>query len=177
MGMKRGSFESVGLGALAQGANPTYHQHNSVAAGLGALAQGIKSYAEGWGAISDGLKAWGKVFHKWGEYAVEADKQQKESQRMARRAMAHFKERVKVDGLNENDPRYWQELDQVKRYKDMAAHQGLFGIYSAPQPTRAYTPEQRKKRATIMGVKEDSDKRVSYGYGGIESWDGELGHK
>lgn len=176
MGMKRGSFESAGLGALAQGVNPTYHQHNSVAAGLGALAQGIKSYAEGWGAISDGLKAWGKVFHRWGEYAVEADKQQKESERMADVALEHVKDVVKAEGLTENDPKYWQLFDEANRYKDMAKHQGLFGIYSSPQPVRQLTPQQRSKRAAIMGVKED-DKRAGYGYGGIESWDGELDMK
>ena len=176
MGMKRGSFESAGLGALAQGVNPTYHQHNSVAAGLGALAQGIKSYAEGWGAISDGLKAWGKVFHKWGEYAVEADKQQKESERMADVALEHMKDVVRAKGLTENDMEYWKLYDEANRYKDMAKHQGLFGIYSSPQPVRQLEPKQRSKRAEIMGVKED-DERVGYGYGGIASWDGELDMK
>lgn len=176
MGMKRGSFESAGLGALAQGVNPTYHQHNSVAAGLGALAQGIKSYAEGWGAISDGLKAWGRVFHKWGEYAVEADKQAKESARMRSVALEHMQDVVEQDNLTENDPEYWKLYDEVMRYDDMAKHQGLFGIYSSPQPVRSYSPEERKKRATILRVKEDGE-REGYGYGGIVSWDGELDMK
>ena len=185
MGIKRGNTESVALGALAKSANPSYHHHGSVASGLGALASGLKTYAESWGAVSDGLKTWGNFFFKLGDYAVRADTQQKENERMAGQAAEEFDKAVKNEGLTENDERYWQLHDEMVRWRDRADHQGLFGVYSSPQPTREWrknddgewesdtmSDERKAKRRSALGITEDDEKR-SYGFGGIFSWDGE----
>lgn len=181
MGIKKGNTESAGLGALAKRANPTYHQHNSVASGLGALASGIKALASGWGAVSDGLKDLGKAFFQYGEYAVKADAQQKDSTKKAGMAQVELDNFVKNHGENaKNLPGYWELRDKVNTYRDMAKHQGLFGIYSSPQPTRQYVdrngdPDESalSMRAQVLGKDRDGD-RVGYGFGGIASWDGEL---
>ena len=181
MGIKKGNTESAGLGALAKRANPTYHQHNSVASGLGALASGLKALASGWGAVSDGLKDLGKAFFQYGEYAVKADAQQKESTKMAGMAQVELDNFVKQHGDNAKSlPGYWELKDKVNKYRDMAKHQGLFGIYSSPQATRQYVdkngdPDEAalSMRARVLGKDRDGD-RVGYGFGGIVSWDGEL---
>lgn len=55
MGIKRGDFESVNLGQVAAGVNPTYHERNSINPGLQAHAQGLKTLAESWVSIANGL--------------------------------------------------------------------------------------------------------------------------
>lgn len=185
MGIKRGNFESVGLGALAKSVNPTYHQHNSVASGLGALASGLNTYAESWGAVTEGMKTWGKFFFKLGNASAEADAQQKENERMAGQAAEEFNKGVKNEGLTENDEKYWQLHDEMVRWRYRADHQGLFGVSSSPQPTMEMkknddgkwttgemSDERKKTRRAALGITED-DERRSYGFGGIFAWDGE----
>ena len=184
MGIKRGNFESVGLGALAHGVNPNYHHHASVAGGLGALASGMKAYAAGWDAIADGLRAWGDLFTDLGKKAVATDAQQKENERMAGEAAAEFEKGIE-NGLTENDADYWRLRDEMVRWRDRADHQSLFGVYRSPQPTQEWTrnddgkwemsemsDERKSKRRMALGISEDDEKR-SYGFGGIFSWDGE----
>ena len=184
MGIKRGNFESVGLGALAQGVNPNYHHHASVAGGLGALASGMRAYAAGWDAIADGLRAWGDLFTDFGKKAVDADAQQKENERMAGEAAAEFEKGIE-NGLTENDADYWRLHDEMVRWRYRADHQSLFGVYSSPQPTQEWkrnddgkwemsemSDERKSKRRMALGISED-DEKMSYGFGGIFSWDGE----
>ena len=173
MGIKRGNFENIGLGALAQGINPNYHHHASVAGGLGALASGMKAYAAGWDTIADGLRVWGGIYTDIGKKAVEADAQNKENRRKYCEVARNFRTEVAKSGLTENDPDYWALYDNVKRWKWRVDHQSLFGVYSSPQPTAKLTDSQKTKRRTALGLKEGVDDRTGRGFGYSLDWDGE----
>lgn len=194
MGIKRGNFESVGLGALAKGINPNYHHHASVAGGLGALASGMRAYAEGWDAIADGLRAWGGLFTDLGKKAVDADKQQKYNEQMASQAQEELDRAIASEGLTENDEKFWHLRDEAARWKDRAEHQSIFGVSSSPQPTRQYRKQWEsegvgneeiesrldKRRKALSPKDEDGnplksgDRGRKYGFGGIQSWDAEV---
>lgn len=194
MGIKRGNFESVGLGALAKGIDPNYHHHASVAGGLGALASGMRAYAEGWDAIADGLRAWGGLFTDLGKKAVDADKQQKYNEQMASQAQEELDRAIASEGLTENDEKFWHLRDEAARWKDRAEHQSIFGVSSSPQPTRQYRKQWEsegvgneeiesrldKRRKALSPKDEDGnplksgDRGRKYGFGGIQSWDAEV---
>lgn len=73
MGVKRGSLDgTVALGALAKGANSSYHQRNSITAGLSAHASGIASLREGFAAYGKALGDWANHFETMGKMADKA---------------------------------------------------------------------------------------------------------
>lgn len=171
MGIKRGSFESVGLGALAQSANPSYHGRASVAAGLGALAEGLKMYADGWNRVGKGLQDWSKTMWQFADYASRSHRLQEQCDELVMQAQENFRNECDERGLTEKDAEYWDLHDEMERMKYRAEHAGLFGIWSSPQPTWKLTDEQMSARSeaharrdAALGLTEkDEQKRTEFG--------------
>lgn len=179
MGMKRGNLESVGIGALAQAANPRYHQKNSVAGGLGALARGVEALADGLKPIRDGLGALSDAMWKFGEFATIADRIKKYNLQLESQMNAKYAQ-AKANG----DPE-WKLVriqDEARRARYRADNVSLFGVLTTPDPTwgidrdtddgKAYL-ERRKKvyedYQMSIGVKrDDTGKKQTRSFGTLD---------
>lgn len=185
MGIKRGDFESIGLGALAQSVNPNYHQHASIAPGLGALAKGMVAYADGWGYIKKGLEDWSKHFWQMSDMAQKASKRQAAYKSMEATASKQLEQYCKTHDKDtwESDAQYWRLQDNIARSKGLQEGNTIFGNLFEPDVTAGLTQEQRQTRvdayndeSSAYGVEGKRkvgkivDKKDIFG---INAWDGE----
>lgn len=185
MGIKRGDFSSAGLGALAQSVNPSYHQHASIAPGLGALARGMVAYADGWGYIKKGLEDWSRHFWQMSDMAQNASKRQAAYKSMSASANKDLMDYCNTHDKDtwEGDAQYWRLRDNVARCKGLEAGNTILGNLSEPDVTAGLTQEQRQVRvdaynneSSAYGVKGNRevgkivDKKDIFG---INAWDGE----
>ena len=176
MGMKRGNLESVGIGALAQAANPRYHQKNSVAAGLGALARGVEALADGLKPIRDGLGALSDAMWKFGEFATIADRIKKYNIELEAQ-MRQKAVQARADGEPE-----WKVTaieDEARKAKYRADNVSLFGVLTTPDPTWGIDKDTDEGKAQLnrrkqvyeeqdraLGVKEENlGKKKTHSFG------------
>ena len=154
MGIKRGDFASAGIGALAQGVNPSYHQHASIAPGLGALARGMVAYADGWGYIKKGLEDWSRHFWQMSDMAQKASKRQAAYTSMEATANKQLEQYCNTHDRDtwEGDAQYWRLQDNVNRSKGLQAGNTIFGNLSEPDVTKPLDERQKttRKAAYLM---------------------------
>lgn len=162
MGIKRGNFENVGLGALAQSANPNYHQQASVASGLGALAEGIKAYAAGWGAVKDGLEDLSKAAWKFAGMSVDADKMKKEHQRQADEWAMKAIDAEQNGASSEVVESMW---DENRKAQFRADNMTIFGVLKTPRPTHTLDDGEKASRRQNLG---GETKKKSHTFGSID---------
>ena len=162
MGIKRGNFESVGLGALAKSANPNYHQQASVASGLGALAEGIKAYAAGWGAVKDGLEDLSKAAWKLAGLSVDADKMKKEHQRQADEWAAKAIDAEQNGASSDVVESMW---DESRKSQFRADNMTIFGVLKTPQPTHTLDDNEKAARKQRLG---GAGEKKSHTFGSID---------
>ena len=185
MGIKRGDFESVGLGALAQSVNPSYHQRASIAHGLGALASGIVAYANGWGYIKTGLEDWSRHFWQMSAMAQDASKRQSAYKSMSASANKDLFDYCNAHDIGtwESDPQYWRLQDNVARCNSLEAGNTILGNLSEPNVAAGLTSEQRNARVNVYNKESsaygvDGNRKVDKIVNkkdifGINAWDGE----
>lgn len=185
MGIKRGDFENVGLGALAHGVNPSYHSKASIAPGLGALARGMEIYADGWGFIKRGLEDWSRYFWQMSDLAQKARVREgayKSMEAAAKKDLVKYCDTHDKDTW-ESDAQYWKLKDAVNRSKDLQEGNTIFGNIFGPDATKGLSDDQRharvdayNKESSAYGVEGKRevgkvvDKRDIFG---INAWDGE----
>ncbi len=151
MGMKRGNLESVGIGALAQAANPRYHQKNSVAGGLGALARGVEAIADGLKPLRDGLGALSDAMWKFGEFATIADRIKKYNIEL-KAQMWDKATQARANGEPE-----WKVLryqDEARKAGYRADNVSLFGVLTTPDPTWGIDRDSKEGKAELNHRKQ-----------------------
>lgn len=124
MGIKRGAFENVGLGALAQSAKSSTVPLNSVKSGLFALASGAEAYAKGKDTIAKALDDWSKVFWDMADMNAKSRAAVRKNDQEQNAAAARYEEMCKTYGPDHPDTK--AQFDKVVQIGENRKTLGFF---------------------------------------------------
>lgn len=123
MGIQRGAFENVNLGAAAGSVNATYHERNNINAGLQAHASGLKSLAASYEAIGAGLQS----ISKFCSQVADMTTLSKNKTDSNREDVAKWKAQLDEAEKNNASPEQIKQIqDEMRRSADRMNYQSFW---------------------------------------------------